>query len=541
MFIGVFLVSNRLDNDLWFLMNGGRYVLTQGIPYIEPFTIHEGMHFVMQQWLSGVVFWSVYHTFGPVGVVVLMSCIDACIIYALFQLCMVVSNRNFLLSVFLAGAVGIFCGMTFICSRPQIFSALLLLVEVLFLEKYSRQNKICFLYPLPLISVVLINMHAALWPMLFVLLLPFVLDAVPLKGKRLFFSEQDVISLRPLLLYMVLMVLAAFINPYGIEAMTYTSRSYGYKLINRIVREMHPSVVTNIFGKIMFFYTIFFSICYAKIKTPLRYVLLSLGTGYMALSSIRSMFLFVLLGLFPMAYIFRNMKIGQVKRALTAAEEEKKFRFRNFCIGLTLLALCVGIYQNPGIWIDYMMQLSKLGWIAIILLGILFCAGMYVQIRCKSGKKAIRLQKQMVLLCVFIAAFQMILLMDSRYSYPIYEPKSKPAVEYLLERVPADQITLWTDYWSGNYAEFRGIKCYIDARSEVFLPKNNGQRDILQEYADMEEHKLYYKDVLRKYSFNYLLIEKHDILYLYLMQDEDYKLIYDEGDFRIFEKTNYKD
>ena len=533
MFIGVFFVSNRLDNDLWFLMNGGRYVLTQGLPYIEPFTIHEGMHFVMQQWLSGVVFWSVYHMFGPVGIVVLMSCIDACIIYVLFLLYMVVSNRNFLVSTFLAAVVGIFCSMTFICSRPQIFSALLLLVEVLFLEKYSRQNKICFLYPLPALSVFLINMHAALWPMILVLLLPFVLDAVPLKGKKLFFSEQEVISLLPLLICMVLMVVAAFINPYGMEAMTYTSRSYGYELINRIVREMQPSVVTGLFGKIMFFYTIFLSICYAKIKTPLRYVLTSLGTGYMAFSSVRNVFLFVLLGLFPLAYIFRNIRFEQVEKT---SINYRKYWFRNVFICLIIVVIGMGMYQKMDeIWED-ILQMSFLGWTVIILLVGLFCAGMVYQVKDILTESKIKFQNQAVILSICLVAFQVILLIDGRYNHPEFEPKSKPAIDYLLERVPAEQIILWTDYFDGNYAEFRGIKCYIDARAEVFLPENNWQRDVFQEYVDVEEHNLYYKDVLQQYAFNYLLVEKSDFFYLYLMQDADYKLIYDEGDFRIFEK-----
>ena len=533
MFIGIFLIPNGLNNDLWFLMNGGRYVLTQGIPHIEPFTIHEGMHFVMQQWLSGVIFWSVYDTFGPVGIIVLMSCVDACIIYVLFQLCMLVSNRNFLVSVFLATVIGIFCSPSFICSRPQIFSALLLLLEVLFLEKYSRQNKIGWLFPLPVLSVLLINLHAALWPMAFVLLLPFFLDAISFKDKDCFFSELQDIRIRPLLLCAALMIITAYLNPYGIEAMTYTLNSYGSELINRIVSEMKPPAVTDIFGKIMFFNTIFLSICYAKVKTPLRYVLLSLGTGYMALSSVRSVFLFVLLGLFPLAYIFRNIRFEQVEKTSISY---RKYWFRNLCIGLIIAAMGSGFYQRRSeIW-ENIIQMSFLGWIAVVLLVGIFCAGVIYQLKYVSVERKFKLQNQAILLCVCCVMFQMILWIDGRHNKPEFDHQVKPAVDYLLKKVPAEQIVLWTNYNNGDYAEFKGIKCYIDARAEVFLQDNNWQKDILQEYADMEDHRQYYKEVLQKYSFNYLLAEKSDFLYLYLIYDEDYELIYDEGDFRIFEK-----
>ena len=43
------LFTTRFNNDGWFLLNSGRYVENYGIPHTEPFTIHEGFHFVMQQ------------------------------------------------------------------------------------------------------------------------------------------------------------------------------------------------------------------------------------------------------------------------------------------------------------------------------------------------------------------------------------------------------------------------------------------------------------------------------------------------------------
>ncbi len=53
----LFFINNTLDNDIWFLLNSGRYVFAHGIPYMEPFTIHQGFDFVMQQWLSACIFW----------------------------------------------------------------------------------------------------------------------------------------------------------------------------------------------------------------------------------------------------------------------------------------------------------------------------------------------------------------------------------------------------------------------------------------------------------------------------------------------------
>lgn len=54
-------------NDTWFLLNHGRYILNNGFPSIEPFTIHNNFSFIMQQWLSSVIFYLSYSILGKYG------------------------------------------------------------------------------------------------------------------------------------------------------------------------------------------------------------------------------------------------------------------------------------------------------------------------------------------------------------------------------------------------------------------------------------------------------------------------------------------
>ena len=49
--------------DTYFVINLGRYVLEHGIPHVDPFTIHENLQLVAQQWLSGVFFWELWENF----------------------------------------------------------------------------------------------------------------------------------------------------------------------------------------------------------------------------------------------------------------------------------------------------------------------------------------------------------------------------------------------------------------------------------------------------------------------------------------------
>ena len=61
----------------------------------------------------------------------------------------------------------------------------------------------------------------------------------------------------------------------------------------------------------------------------------------------------------------------------------------------------------------------------------------------------------------------------------------KEFADYLDENASHD-IKLFTGYNDGAYMEYRGYKCYIDPRAEVFLKNNNHVEDIINEYYDLE-------------------------------------------------------
>ncbi len=82
------------DNDVWFLLNGGRYVLEHGIPYIDPFTIHEGLSFVMQQWLVNVIFFVLYEYLGIKSLLGFVFIISLLFMFTFYKLCYIVSYKK---------------------------------------------------------------------------------------------------------------------------------------------------------------------------------------------------------------------------------------------------------------------------------------------------------------------------------------------------------------------------------------------------------------------------------------------------------------
>lgn len=463
LYIPCFLVGNKLDNDIWFILNSGRYVINNGIPYIEPFTIHQGMAFVMQQWLSSVIFWTAYNSLGEKGLIYIVILIYAILVFLIFKLSMLLSEDNFFVSylVTVLASLGIFI---FMVQRPYIFMFLIITTELYFLELYIKHNNGKYLIPLVLLSAVQINLQAAMWPVQFVVLLPYLIDSFKFKIKSI---EGQGYGTRNLIFAVIGMFAAGFANPYGMKAVTYLSTSYGFKEISGTVSEMQCIDINSLSGKIMFAVIglVFLSYYIYKRNNRLRYYLLALGTSYMALSSVRSFSIFIICGIIPLAYYFRDFKIS----------------------------------EKPS----------------------------------KNDSKTLLIRK--VLISLIFLVFTFVLVCPSQYKEKDSVQEDLVKCVDLLGKYPRNNLKIYTAYNEGGYLEFRGYKVYLDPRAEVFLKSNNKKYDIMKEFVDMQNGYIYYKNVLDKYDFNYLIVAQNDILYNYLDYDKDYVLIYSSSYHKVYE------
>lgn len=462
----IFSLVRSLDNDIWFLLTHGRYVLENGIPHIEPFTIHQDFHFVMQQWLSASIFWLAYSSLGDIGVKLLVMLCYMLLVFVIFKLCMLLSENYFFLSFSITFFVSIIFTF-FMVSRPYIFSTLIFALEFYLLESYRKTGNKKALYLLPLLSVLLINFQAAMWPMLFVFLIPYIIETFKFKIGPFEGHGAEKKWLYPAVLASGV---AGFLNPYGFEAMIYLFKSYGYEQVNAFVSEMQPVDINSTLGKIAIMCMVIIPIIYCSYKKGvkrLRYILLAMGTAYMTMSSYRNLFLFALCAYFPLAEYLKDFEIP-VKQNVNP----KKTRvIRYTTITLITLLIPLGFY------------------------------GGYEAAKPKNN--------------------EYVLLNET--------------IDYIYDTTDANDVVLYTGYNTGGMAEFRGIRTYMDARAEVFVKKNNKKADIFEEYIDLKCGNVFYKEVLDKYNFTHLLLTSSDILYTYLQHDRDYKVVYSNEMYTLFE------
>ena len=293
--------SFRLDNDFWFLINTGKEILKNGFIKIEPFTIHQGLSFIPQQWLTDIIFYLIYNKFSIFGMFIFVLIINEIIVFLIYKLSMLICNKknvSLILSIISDITLLIF---DIITTRPQIFDIVLFLMELYLIEKYVKEkNKKC-LYILPIISLLLINLHASMWFMFFVLLLPYYVEWFILKLKK-----QEIFKLKPIIIVTIISIIFGFINPYGLDSILYLFGSYGVKEINETVGEMKPIVITN---SLIIYILIFIVLCFIyknKGKNKIRYILLFLGTTYLLLSHYKGLLFWIIISIFIISDTFTN-------------------------------------------------------------------------------------------------------------------------------------------------------------------------------------------------------------------------------------------
>ena len=288
-FIPILMDIFKLDNDFWFLINTGKYIINSGIPHIEPFTIHSNFSFVAQQWLTDIIFYLIYNKFNIYGIYIFILILNIIVVFLLYKLSLLINKGNKKIAILTTIIIDVFYARLFLSTRPQVFDIILLLLELYLLELFIKRNNKKYLIGLPIISLLMINLHASVWPMIFVFLLPYYVGRINLK-----FTTKENYKLKPLIIVTIIMFLFGFINPYGIDAMTYLFNSYGIDKIDESINEMSPLTIKNgITIYILILFIIITCIINKNKKNNLRYTLLLLGTTLLSLQHLKGELFFL--------------------------------------------------------------------------------------------------------------------------------------------------------------------------------------------------------------------------------------------------------
>lgn len=303
----VVLTMQQVDSDTWYVLAEGREIVENGLYYEDTLSMHEGLAVTVQNYGFAVVSWWIFSLFGMAGIYMLMIVFFLLILFLIFEICMLISDKNENLSLIIMMVTGCLMAMGFVVTREQMLGYVIMLLLIYVLELYIGTSKRKYLTWIPVLSLILINMRAATWLMIFLVMGVYLIDGIKkpklhLQGYRCW----------PIMVAGIAALLVGFLNPYGMKMMTFIFRSYGDAGFMSLVDELQPFNPWLDTNPIFYAGIIGVITLYAfgnKKNVRVRYLLLLFGFLFLGLASVKGMGELTLVMFFPMALLYKDWKM----------------------------------------------------------------------------------------------------------------------------------------------------------------------------------------------------------------------------------------
>ena len=483
--------TGTLDSDLWWLMATGREIVENGFPYVNPWSMFDDLGIVIQQWLAAVSLYATYCAFGFLGLkfLVLFECVVLTLV--LFAVCRVISGRRdgsgevFAFII----AVAMFSLTSYTTVRPHVLTMTLYLLTVLFLEKYRHTNNYLWLFALPIIACLHVNVQASMAPMHLVLIALYFIPNFPafiskkkkIENPKLAFYLSDYKRL-PLLLALLGASAFMLINPYSINGAVYVWLSYGVASYGDYISEMGHTTFWTDYGA----------------ATMAMIVLGAVALGKRGLKSIDVPLSCIFLASIPVSM----MHVRSV-----------------WIVALFAVLLCASAFKDVRVNLEKMAKFTgkALPHLAVILVAAIVATGWYTSQ--KWVDDANNAEK------------------DSTY---VPSEAMNYLDAYTQQRgVEKSSLKIYNQYNNGGYLEWRGYPVFIDARAEIWgTPITQNIVDYYKSYVDAEDNSNDQAGRLSSYDFDFCLAINNTNIANHLAKAESHKLVLTGSGYKLYARAD---
>ncbi len=282
------------DCDTGYHIRAGEYILEHlSVPRQDMFSfLKPAPEWTAHEWLAEIPMALVHSALGLTGVVVFFAFLISLTYYLLFKFL----RKNHENIILLAGMILlVVASSTFhFLARPHIFSLLFLVIWYHILDSYQYHNR-NYLYFLPLISLLWVNLHGAF-------IIGFVLLGTYFLGNLIYYlrantADRSLYAGRSKFLFFIgcLSLLASLVNPFGYHILLFPFDFVTNKYLIANVMEMLP---TNFQDQLIYKYLFLLMLAVllrSKKRVNVIELILILGFTYLSLYSVRHVTLYAII------------------------------------------------------------------------------------------------------------------------------------------------------------------------------------------------------------------------------------------------------
>ena len=532
--IGVFCVSLTpitLQNDTFYNIKIGELISKNGIDMKDHFSWHENLSYPYPHWLYDLLSFFVYNLSGFEGIYI-VTCILSCILGISLYLISSKLSKSYIIS-FITTIGALYMLKDYITARAQLVTFILFVFTLYCIEMFLKNRKLRYAFSLILMSLLIANLHCAVWPFFFILFLPYI-------GEYFIGVFADFLFYKKLKIFLLKFRIKLLEKSSNAEKLSSLKKSLiqieqqndkikikrdkdkenPYKLIIRKNSNIKWLIIIMIICVLMGFLT--------PIKdTPFTYLIKTVQGNttenineHLPMTLSNQTFVLCSIVLFLSILIFTKVKInladlfmlgGLAYLMLTTKRQESVFAI--IC-SIILAKLIVNLF-NISFRKDA-TELNKLfsNFVSIVLLTILVGCFSYFQAKDKFDDK----------------------LIDEK-TYPV------KACDFILENIDLGKAKFYNEYNYGSYLLFRGIPVFIDSRADLYAPEFSGlDDDIFMDFIDTSNIGKFYGDIFDKYGITHVILYKNAKVNMIIekTQSEFYNKLYSDKNFVVYERLNTK-
>ena len=532
------LAPITFQNDTFYTIKIGEHILQTGtVDMQDPFSWHEGLPYTYPHWLYDIMIYLFYNIGGFTGIfisTVVLSSILGVVIYITNNK---ISKNNLISFVITLGTM--YMMKDYIAARAQLVTFILFELGILCMENFLDSKKIRYGIGILVIGILIANIHAAVWPFMYVLFLPYLAEYIlNFDYMKLYYKIKDkYYNFR----------IDKYKNSKNADEKTSNkidklnnklseSKLQEVKqLANREKRRKNPyKIRMKKIPAVKWLILIMIIYAFTGLLTPIgdtpytwTYNTMRGNTTesineHLPLTLIDEKTLMVIIAFIIAILVFTDVKIrlkdlfmigGLTVLMFISRRQTSMFFLFGSGVLAKLIADLIAKYDKDGTEEFKKIMVSTLGTIATLLIIALL---MIIQIKGKVDDKYVNTK-----------------------SYPV------DAANYIKENLDLSSIHLFNEYNYGSYLLFEGIPVFIDSRADLYTPEFNKTaeypegRDIFSDYMKTSSIARYYENTFDEYDITHIILYKNSKLSMLLSKDsEGYTRLYTDDNFVIYQRNN---
>ena len=532
------LAPITFQNDTFYTIKIGEHILQTGtVDMQDPFSWHEGLPYTYPHWLYDIMIYLFYNIGGFTGIfisTVVLSSILGVVIYITNNK---ISKNNLISFVITLGTM--YMMKDYIAARAQLVTFILFELGILCMENFLDSKKIRYGIGILVIGVLIANIHAAVWPFMYVLFLPYLAEYIlNFDYMKLYYKIKDkYYNFR--------------IDKYKNSKNTDEKNSNKIDKLNNKLSESKLQEVKQLANRekrrknpykirmkkipaVKWLIIIMIIYAFTGLLTPIgdtpytwTYNTMRGNTTesineHLPLTLIDEKTLMVIIAFIIAILVFTDVKIrlkdlfmigGLTVLMFISRRQTSMFFLFGSGVLAKLIADLIAKYDKDGTEEFKKIMVSTLGTTATLLIIALL---MIIQIKGKVDDKYVNTK-----------------------SYPV------DAANYIKENLDLSSIHLFNEYNYGSYLLFEGIPVFIDSRADLYTPEFNKTaeypegRDIFSDYMKTSSIARYYENTFDEYDITHIILYKNSKLSMLLSKDsEGYTRLYTDDNFVIYQRNN---